>query len=239
MVVKRDMRLPLIIIRPEPGASKTANDAHIMGLAAVKIPSFAITPMDWTMPDGVDSLLLGSANAVRHAGADLPRLKPLPVYAVGKATAKAAQAVGLDVRFAGATDLEEAMDALAADGWSKPLRLCGAQHTVLQERVEMTVTTIINYAAMPRSLSAEQIEIFKQPAVILVHSARAMQQLETNFCDQDDLTESIAAKHSIIAISQRIAENATLPWRHIAVSQSPNDSDMLKLAEKFCDTGHK
>ena len=68
--------LPLIILRPEPGASETAARAVAAGLSVRPVPLFSAGPVAWTPPniDQHDALLLTSANAPRFAGAGLAAL---------------------------------------------------------------------------------------------------------------------------------------------------------------------
>ena len=75
---------PLIILRPEPGASRTAARAQALGVQVIQMPLFAVVPIEWQAPDPkeLDGLVLTSANAVRHAGEELQKLKGLPVHAL-------------------------------------------------------------------------------------------------------------------------------------------------------------
>jgi uroporphyrinogen-III synthase len=41
----------LVILRPEPGASATADRARAMGLEPVVMPLFKVEPVDWETPD--------------------------------------------------------------------------------------------------------------------------------------------------------------------------------------------
>ncbi|HWL48068.1 MAG TPA: uroporphyrinogen III synthase HEM4, partial [Sphingomonadaceae bacterium] len=62
--------LPLLILRPEPGASATACRAAQRGHDTVVAPLFTIAPLGWDppAPDGFDALMLTSAHAARLAG---------------------------------------------------------------------------------------------------------------------------------------------------------------------------
>ena len=90
---------PLLVLRPEPGASATVKRARELGLEPVAAPLFEIEPLPWEAPEpgGFDALLLTSANAVRHGGSKLAKLRGLRVYAVGDATAEAARESGFDI----------------------------------------------------------------------------------------------------------------------------------------------
>ena len=83
---------PLVILRPEPGASATARAAAALGLDPLVIPLFVVEPVEWVAPDpaGFDALLLTSANAIRNGGAELERVRGLPAVCVGEGTAAAA-----------------------------------------------------------------------------------------------------------------------------------------------------
>ena len=60
----------LLLLRPEPGLSASAERARALGLEVIACPLFAIEPVEWEAPDPADydALLLTSANAVRHGG---------------------------------------------------------------------------------------------------------------------------------------------------------------------------
>src|SRR3546814_3953395 len=60
------------------------------------------------------ALLLTSAFAAREAGPEIARLATLPVYAVGDATARAAEAAGLTVAMTGTADAQPLLDAMAS-----------------------------------------------------------------------------------------------------------------------------
>ena len=100
------MTRTLAVLRPEPGNAATVARARAAGFATLSLPVFAVVPLAWDVPDPADydALILTSANAVRHAGAGLDRLRVLPVFAVGARTAAAARAAGFDVAQTGCED---------------------------------------------------------------------------------------------------------------------------------------
>jgi len=63
-----------------------------MGIDAVVMPLFEVRAVPWHAPDptAFDMLLLTSANALRHGGGELGRLRLLPVAAVGEAASPGA-----------------------------------------------------------------------------------------------------------------------------------------------------
>ena len=109
------MTLPLLILRPEPGASATAGRAAKLGLTTILYPLFDIRACAWEPPDtdSLDAMLLTSANAVRHGGPALALYKHLPVYAVGEATAQAARKEGFQLTGVGQSGAQAISDIMA------------------------------------------------------------------------------------------------------------------------------
>ena len=62
-------------IRAEPGLSATIEAGQALGLVVEGYPLAEVHPVAWEVPSETtfDALLLGSANAVRHAGPALAR----------------------------------------------------------------------------------------------------------------------------------------------------------------------
>jgi uroporphyrinogen-III synthase len=118
----------LLLVRPEPGLSASADRAKQAGLDVIACPLFRIEPLEWEAPDpqGYDGLLLTSANAVRYGGRKLDGLKSLPAHAVGAATADAARAAGLKVATVGEDDLSDLLARLPVD--IRLLHLAGDNH---------------------------------------------------------------------------------------------------------------
>src|SRR4051794_3763585 len=115
----------VLVLRPEPGASATAERARALGLEAIASPLFEIQPVEWRSPDPnrFDGLLLTSANAVRHGQGQLRELHSLKVYAVGDATAEAARERGFEIAATGDGGVERLLDSI--DRNLRLLHLCG------------------------------------------------------------------------------------------------------------------
>ena len=79
------MSRAVAVLRPEPGNAATATRVEAAGLAAIRLPLFAVRALDWTPPDpaAFDALILTSANTPRLAGPGIDSLASLPVFAVG------------------------------------------------------------------------------------------------------------------------------------------------------------
>ncbi len=205
----------VVILRPEPGASATLARAEAKGLAAVAIPLFAVTAVDWVAPDvaDFDALLLTSANAVRLAGIQLSSLASLPAYCVGTATAAAAQSAGLGVAETGkgnAADLAERMP-----GDLRFLHLTGRDHRAMPGVTEITVYDSVAIEPPP-SLDA------LNGGVAMVHSPRAGARLAELVSERGTI--------AIAAISPAAARACGTGWRMVEAIEAPGDGALLELA---------
>lgn len=220
--------LPLIILRPEPGASETAAKARDAGLVVRVTPLFAAGPVDWTLPNpaGFDALLLSSANAPRFAGASLDHLAALPVWCVGAATAAAAETTGLHVQHIGNGGAQALIDAAAAAGVRQMLWLAGQDRTPLDPLPSLNLTPITVYHARALPVPTNQLA---GPAVVLVHSKRAARQLANLAPDPHLLT--------LVAISEAVATAAGDGWAMVSIAASPDDGEMVAMAAKLCHEG--
>lgn len=212
----------LLLLRPEPGLSASAERARALGLDVLTCPLFRVEPVPWQAPDpaAFDALLLTSANAVRHGGAGLDRLRALPVQAVGAATAAAAQDVGFRVEAIGEGDVIDLLARLPAS--LRLLHLAGENHRDPSDpRIERRI--VYRSAAI-----AEPNLPPLQGLVVAVHSPRAGQRLAELARDRSSTT--------IAVISQAAAEACGTGWERVEVADLPNDNSLLALAARLCHT---
>lgn len=218
----------LIIVRPEPGASASVREAAALGLDAVAMPLFAIEPLTWDVaePGQFGGLLLTSANALRHGGEGLRKLRGLPVHAVGEATAAAARDAGFEVATSGHAGVERLLGSIDPD--LRLLHLCGEHRTPVQSSQPITEVPVYRSAQLPAPLQFSQIE----GQVVAVHSARAAARVG-ELADQQRLDRSSVA---IAAISQSAALAAGSGWQICAVAERPDSAALLALAARLCDS---
>lgn len=215
---------PLVLIRPEPGLSASADRARALGLEVIRWPLFRIEPVAWQVPDmdSHDAILLTSANAVRMAGSGLSQLLPLPVYAVGEATAAAARRTGLSVVEVGDGGVDGLLASIPEN--VRLLHLTGADR--IAPSVPRNIRDIIVYRSVaidhapPKDVAG---------SVIAVHSPRAGQALAGRI----DIRDTIA----IAAISEAAGKACGSGWAGIAVAAAPSDEHLLPLAATLCQTG--
>lgn len=222
--------LPILILRPEPGAGETARRAAGLGLAVVTIPLFRVAPLPWSVPDPAqhDALLLTSANAVRHAGSGLAALAALPAYAVGAATARAAEAAGLPIAGTGQRGAQALVDTMTSCGLRRILWLAGEERSAMNSGAAQ-ITAISCYAADAIADPRGWAKAVAGPAVLLAHSARAAQRAAA-------LAGPARAHLCLAAISPAAAAAGGDGWATVAAAALPTDTDLLALAAKLCQS---
>ncbi|MBA4763793.1 uroporphyrinogen-III synthase [Sphingomonas sp.] len=220
------MTRPIVILRPAPGGSATAERVRAAGLDPILLPLFAVAPLDWTPPDpaAFDALLLTSANAARHAGAGLAWIAGLPVLAVGPETSDAAAQVGLRVIECGSQGVAALLAGVP--GSQRLLWLAGRDRTgVDHPAVRMTIAVYANDAIGWTPEQAAQLP----GTVAMVHSARATRQLAA----QLDAHRIPRASVRIAAISARAADADGHGWNRVAVAAEPSDAALIAAAGRL------
>ncbi len=213
----------VVVVRPEPGNARTAAALRALGLDVRQVPLFAITPVDWSVPDpaGFDGLLLTSANAVRHGGAGLDALKRLPVVAVGATTAAAASDAGFAVAVTGSGDARDAVSEARDRGFARLLHLAGRDRAPTGDGIE----AITVYASDDVPIDATVAQSFVD-TVVLLHSERAAARLKA-MLDTADIAQSGI---EIAAISAAVAEAAGTGWATASIAPQPSDPALVALA---------
>lgn len=212
----------LLLLRPEPGLSASAERARAFGLETISCPLFRVEPVAWDVPDPgrYDALLLTSANAVRHAGTGLAGLKSLPVNAVGAATAEAAREAGLAVETVGTGDLPSLLEQLRPG--IRLLHLAGEHHRQVDDsRIERSIVYRSAAIADPRLPPLDRL-------VVAVHSRRAGLRLAA--------LATSRRSTMIAAISAAAAEACGQGWEAVEVADKPSDNSLLALAARLCQT---
>ena len=213
----------LYILRPEPGASGTAGRARELGLDVVVTPLFEVRSVEWQVPEpaGFDAILLTSANAVRHGGAQLARLRGLPVHAVGEATADAAREAGFAIASTGDSGVERLLRSIEPD--VRLLHLTGAHRSSASE-TRQVITPLVVY----RADAIGRPDLSGLPGqVAAVHSPRAGARLAELATDR--------ASIALAAISAAAAEAAGAGWNEVKIAAAPTDEALLASAAKLCD----
>lgn len=224
------MSRPVAILRPEPGNAATAGRALALGLRVIRLPLFEIRGLAWTPADPAahDALVLTSANAVRNAGPRLHDYARLPVFAVGRATAEAARAAGLNVTAIGSGGLAALSETLGQHRIGRALHLAGRDR-VIADALHLSDVRIV-YASEAVAVTREDIvRLFG--CVVLLHSPRAAMRL-ARAVDAGGLARGSIA---IAAISKAVAAAAGSGWEAVEAAPEPTDAALLALATSLAD----
>jgi uroporphyrinogen-III synthase len=213
---------PVVVLRPEPGASATAAKAQSLGLEVRTVPLFTVAPVSWKAPDpeAFDGLVATSGNIFRCGGPALDALLDLPVHAVGEATAAAARDAGFRV----ATTGEHGIDALLSmiDPSLRLLHPCGEERREPVNPRQSIVPLVVYRAVAIADPPLGTLE----GAVALVHSPRAGRRFA-------GLVSRRESTH-IAAISDAAAVACGSGWCSVTTSDVPSDEGLLALAARLC-----
>jgi uroporphyrinogen-III synthase len=222
--------IPLVVIRPQPGTDRTVAAARELGLDARAFPLLEIRPRAWEPPDpaAIDALLIGSANAVGHAGPNLGYFRDKPVHAVGEATAEACRGAGLQVAAIGGGGLQNVLDGVPPG--TRLLRLAGEERMPLTPPAEVEMIERTVYANELVPLPSDLADLLRDPSVVALHSAAAAR----HFAAECDRLRIVRGKLSLVAIGPRVAAAAGSGWADIATARTPDDEALLARAAQLC-----
>lgn len=217
----------LFVFRPEPAAHRTVQRAMELGLEVTAVPLFELEAVEWQAPDPgqFDGILLTSENAVNMGGGQLEHLRRLPVHAVGKATALAAEVAGFGIATVGKGGVEDLLDSIEPN--ARLLHPCGEDRRA-PDRPRQKIHCVTVYRARALDSPGSLDELFGQVAAI--HSPRAARRLAELVPVEDRASVRIAA------ISQACAEALGEGWAEVHVADAPTNSALLALARRLCET---
>ncbi len=220
----------LLALRPEPGLSATLEKARAGGAAITGLALSEIQPVAWDCPEpaSFDGLLIGSANAILHGGAQLSHLTNKPVYAVGEATAEAARAAGFAVAMTGSGGLQVVLDAIPAP--CHLLRIAGEEHVPLDPPLGVSFAEVIAYRSVMLPLDSAAPLLASGEALVLLHSAATASHFAAE-CDRLSLGR---AGITLAALGARIAASAGEGWAGIHTATRPDEAALMQLAFDLC-----
>lgn len=214
--------MKVAVLRPEPGASRTAERARALGLDVLVRPLFETRPLPWELPDPAryDALLLTSAAAIRHGGRGLDALRRLPVVAVGPETARAARDAGLEVALTGDAGAAAAVERARGNGLTRLLHLAGRERMPDLPGVE-PITAYASEALPVEPGWTAQLN----GRTALLHSPRAAARL-AELVDRDGTPR---AAIGLAAISDAALAAAGGEWGSARAADRPDDAALLAL----------
>lgn len=225
----------VLITRPEPGATQTAARLTSLGLCPVVAPVLSIVPGRVQAPRHVAATLLTSRNAILACP---PSLHPLPVFAVGSATAKQAIQAGFKQVFNADGDAAALVDLVVgtlppADG-ALFLPTAGGQGTELAASLRQHGFRVVRrvaykaagVAALPETAATDLRE--GRIAVAMFFSGETSRHF-VHLVRMASLTGALRDVEAV-SISERAAVALrTLIWRRVIVAAEPNQDAMLAL----------
>ncbi len=228
----------ILVTRPQPGASRTAERLKAMGFEPVVLPlsrtvSLAVSLGDETF----DAVTVTSANLFCHVSDDiLAKLRHLPLFAVGIATAKAAREAGFATVIEGGGDAIRLAETIrqALPGGARVLYLAGkVRQPVFEERMVVAGLTmrvhdaydiegITPSAAELRSLSAGAPFV-----AALLYSGVAAQKFVETFAA---FAPIYLKEARFLCISRRVAGLLPPDWQARAlVADHPDEEGLFRL----------
>jgi uroporphyrinogen-III synthase len=222
----------LLVTRPQPEADETAALARAQGFRALVAPLLVIRPLaPAPLDEAVDAILLTSARSVPLAAAIYPELVgALPAFAVGPATAAAADRAGFRLEGIGASDGQAAL-ALASP-YHRVLHLRGEDGAPLLPPPGVRLVTRILYRAEPvPALDPCAVEaLCREPRVaVLLFSPRTARIFAARAAEAGLLRSDIR----ILCLSEAVAEAAEGGWRQRMVAPAPTASDCMAAAARM------
>lgn len=236
----------VLVTRPEPGASRTAAALDAAGIEAIICPFTQTVDLPVSgaaIADAAraDAVAVTSAKALTHApSALIDALRAKPVFAVGDATAQAAQAVGMgDVRSADgdAIALAGLMEsAIAAD--APVAYLCGRVRTGDLERrlseTGRTIALIETYTIQKVSHLTDKImEALRDDDLdgILLHSGMSARLLAEVIAVTNQI--QLIEKKAFFTISDRAGEPlAATADATIIAAPAPRDDALIDTVRR-------
>lgn len=230
----------MLVTRPQPEAARTAARLTALGHEVVVAPLLSTIVVDWQLPVVMpEAVAFTSAAAVRLAGPQLMRLRHLPVFAVGEATAAAAREAGFEGVAGGTSECvtvpahllggtAAALFAqISASGLTRVLYLAARDRAAraLPPGVELRVVyaaTLLPELPQPvlSALAAGVIEL------TLLYSARTAAHFAT-------LADAAGLDHGqlrIAALSSQVLAAAGPGWASAVVTPQPTETALLSAA---------
>ncbi len=228
----------LILLRPTEGAEQSAIIAREKGFNPIIAPATEINALTWDAPpaQGFDAIMITSANALRHGGEAIHQYKHLPLYAVGKATAKLAEEMGFTIAAIGKGGAKALWPLIKQSDAKNIVRLVGRDYVpIYDEHIQICTIIVYEARALPmheglQSLLSETQN--KCPHIFAFHSAKAVQIF-------DDYIEQMAKQGLIFdksahyaaalapTIGEAICKNGDI-WKKVIISSSANDRVMIE-----------
>lgn len=224
--------IKLVILRPSDGALQSAVIARGLGFDPIIASASEIRPLQWIAPKAknFDSIMITSANALRIGGNAILQYRHLPMFAVGKATARLAGEMGFHIAAIGRGGAKALWPLIVAHGAQNVLRIVGRDYVEVSD-TSINTTNIMTYEACALPIAATLKTLIsegKSGHVFAFHSARAVQIFDDYIAElgQHGILFDKSA-HYAAALAPTIAYEISDDWRKIIISPSASDPAMM------------
>lgn len=224
-----DPGAPVWITRARPGALATADRVAALGFQPIVDPLLAVEILEAEIDlTHVSALAFTSANGV-EAFSRLSDERDLPVFAVGRATARAAVGQGFASVASADGDVED-LCALIAAGAAGPVLWAGAREPAgdlvgMLRRCGVMARSAVVYETVERAPSAETLARLDAPFTALLHSPRAARVLA------EILRGRTAPTLRLLCLSEAVAGplSGLVAPGSVAFAPRPDESALLDL----------
>jgi uroporphyrinogen-III synthase len=229
----------VLITRPEPGASRTAEKLMELGFEPVQLPLSETRPLfpeRSAVPADAAAVAVTSANAIRHAAPELlSALSSLPCHAVGRKTAQAARSAGFSLVREGPGEALALADQIAASFSGTLVYLCGrVRFAGFEDRLAgsgVRVHPLESYDTVSLEYSNEAVSghLTDRPVdTVLLYSAKAAHAF--GMLAARSGTRHLFEEASIFVLSERIASALRQQGCSAAsVAAEPTEQALLML----------
>lgn len=223
----------VLVTRPEPGAAETATRLAALGWRPILAPALILAPRPMARLPPAQALLLPSRAAARAVPPS-----PIPVFAVGEATAEAARERGFPHVVAAEGDAASLMQLCAArlDPAAGPLLLAVGLGYSMELAAGLRA---LGFRVVRRvAYTAREASTLPPPAALALHGGETTRAMffsprsaacSLRLLGQEGLSAALQGVVAI-AISPRVAAVLSeLPWRSIRTAARPDQDHMLEL----------
>lgn len=225
----------ILLTRPEEECQGTKKALEERGHKVMVAPMIRVLPNTFEVPDQSRSLIITSKNAVRYGLKNLPDIER-SVYAVGAATAKAADDAGFQRVVTGPGTVKGLMPLLTTPdkhpnrytylrGEEISYDIVGALQAEGIEADSQVVYTAVPEVTVPPEVE-EALDVGAID-MVLFYSPRLATNFEEMVADQDRI--DWLQKLDAYCLSTRVYEQLMCTWRDKHYALMPNEKAMLDL----------
>ncbi len=244
-MVEAELKKVVLILRPEPGASRFAAEAEALGFEALRDPILRYVPFAFTPPalEGFDALVFTSAQAVRVFSAAVQG-REIAVYCVGGDTARFAKELGFENVYSADGGGAELSALVRARGLRRVLYprakdISFQMLTALVQHNIQCVEVIVYEAVAAETLSVEaEAKIRSGEVSYVVFFSKRTVEVFMKLTERAGLRDRIESIKPLCISPKVLNCVQTYGWGNASVAAQPDGAGMSALLEDL-KTGEK